>query len=61
KAFANGAFVQDTLAYHWARMIEALHCAESIELLLGDEDISGDDLVVTGEKRDEGIGVIEAP
>jgi len=61
KAFANGSFVQDTLAYHWARMIEALYCAESIELLLNDEDISGDDLVVTGEKRSEGIGVIEAP
>lgn len=61
RAFADGGFVQDTLAYHWARMIEALYCAECIELLLGDEDISGDDLVVSGEKRSEGIGVIEAP
>jgi len=61
KAFANGSFVQDTLAYHWARMIEVLYCAESIELLLNDEDISGSDLIVTGEKRNEGIGVIEAP
>jgi len=61
RAFADGGFVHDTLAYHWARMIEALYCAESIELLLNDEDISGDDLVVTGEKQSEGIGVIEAP
>jgi len=61
KAFADGAFVQDTLAYHWARMIEVLHCAEAIERLLNDPDISGDDLVVTGEKRHEGVGVIEAP
>jgi len=61
RAFADGGFVQDTLAYHWARMIEVLYCAESIELLLNDADISGDDLVVTGEKRSEGIGVIEAP
>lgn len=61
KSYGNGGFVQDTLAYHWARMIEALHCAESIELLLNDPDISGDDLVVTGEKQREGIGVIEAP
>ncbi|PIP03016.1 MAG: Ni/Fe hydrogenase subunit alpha [Zetaproteobacteria bacterium CG12_big_fil_rev_8_21_14_0_65_54_13] len=61
RAFADGGFVHDTLAYHWARMIEALHCAESIELLLNDQDISGDDLVVTGEKQSEGIGVIEAP
>jgi len=59
--FADGNLVQDTLAYHWARMIEVLHCAESIERLLCDPDISGHDLVVTGEKRREGIGVIEAP
>ncbi|MCF7822442.1 MAG: Ni/Fe hydrogenase subunit alpha [Mariprofundaceae bacterium] len=60
-AFGNGAFVHDTLAYHWARMIEALHCAESIHDLLNDADILGSDLVVKGEKREEGIGVIEAP
>ncbi len=59
--FADGQLVQDTLAYHWARMIEVLHCAESIERLLYDPDISGYDLVLTGEKRREGIGVIEAP
>jgi len=53
--------VHDTLAYHWARMIEVLHCAESIQLLLNDPDITGSDLVVSGEKRREGIGVIEAP
>ena len=61
KAFAGGGFVHDTLAYHWARMIEALHCAESIRDLLNDPDILGTDLVVKGEKREEGIGVIEAP
>ncbi|MGB9093159.1 MAG: nickel-dependent hydrogenase large subunit, partial [Gallionella sp.] len=58
----NGGFVQDTLAYHWARMIEALHCAESINELLHDPEITGSDLVADpGEKRSEGIGVIEAP
>jgi len=61
KAYGNGGYVHDTLGYHWARMIEALHCAESIRELLHDPDILGDDLVVTGEKREEGIGVIEAP
>ncbi len=61
KAYGSGGFVHDTLAYHWARMIEALHCAESIKELLHDPDILGDDLVVIGEKREEGIGVIEAP
>jgi len=62
KEFGHGGFVQDTLAYHWARMIEALHCAESINDLLHDQDITGTDLVVKlGDKRREGIGVIEAP
>ena len=62
REFGNGDSVQDTLAYHWARMIEALHCAESIQDLLHDPDITGTDLVADlGDKRREGIGVIEAP
>jgi NAD-reducing hydrogenase large subunit len=62
KAFGHGGFVHDTLAYHWARMIEALHCAESIQELLHDTEITGTDLVaVHGDRRNEGIGVIEAP
>ncbi|MBF0281800.1 MAG: Ni/Fe hydrogenase subunit alpha [Zetaproteobacteria bacterium] len=62
KSLGGGAFVQDTLAYHWARMIEVLHCAESIERLLHDPEILGTDLQAPlGEKRSEGIGVIEAP
>ncbi|MCH9696612.1 MAG: Ni/Fe hydrogenase subunit alpha [Gammaproteobacteria bacterium] len=56
-----GAAVQSSLAFHWARMIEILHCAESIKTLLHDPDLLGNDLVVTGEKQLEGIGVIEAP
>jgi len=50
-----------TMAYHWARMIEVLHSIEKIIDLLHDPDLQGEDLVVTGERRDEGIGVIEAP
>ncbi len=50
-----------TLAYHWARMIEALHCVEKIKELLLDPDLQGTDLVVKGERREEGIAVIEAP
>jgi len=60
--YGQGGLVHDTLAYHWARMIEALHCAESIERLLADTDITGSELVVPeGQRRREGIGVIEAP
>jgi NAD-reducing hydrogenase large subunit len=62
RAFADGGIVHDTLAYHWARMIEALHCAESINDLLHDPDVTGTDLVATqGDKQLIGIGVIEAP
>lgn len=61
KAHANGGMVHSTLAFHWARLIEALHCAESIKTLLHDPDILGGELVAQGEKRYEGIGVIEAP
>ena len=56
-----GGPVQSSLAYHWARMIEVLHSAEAIQRLLNDVDIMGSDLMTQGEKRYEGIGVIEAP
>jgi NAD-reducing hydrogenase large subunit len=61
KAHSGEAMVHSTLAFHWARLIEVLHCAESIKQLLHDPDIMGQDLVAQGEKRYEGIGVIEAP
>ena len=57
----GGTLVHSTLAFHWARLIEVLHCAESIKSLLDDPDIMSSDLVTQGEKRYEGIGVIEAP
>lgn len=53
--------VHFTLAYHWARMIEALHCAESIQQILTDPDLKSDDLMRDGQRRSEGVGVIEAP
>ncbi len=58
-----GRPVQSTLAYHWARMIELLYCAESIKVLLMDEDITGDDLINPSDGRlhHRAVGVIEAP
>ena len=50
-----------TMAYHWARMIEVLHSIEKIGELLHDPDLQGEDLVLTGERRSEGVGIIEAP
>ncbi len=61
KAHGDGGMVHSTLAYHWARMIEALHCAESIRQLLLDAEITGSDLSAQRDRRFEGIGVIEAP
>lgn len=49
------------MAYHWARMIEVLHSAEKIRDLLNDTDLQGEDLVVKGDRRPEGVGLIEAP
>jgi NAD-reducing hydrogenase large subunit len=60
-ARGQGGPVHATLAYHWARLIVMIHCAETIKTLLFDDDLQGTDLVVTGERRREGIAIIEAP
>jgi NAD-reducing hydrogenase large subunit len=64
-AHGNGQPIHATLAYHWARMIEMLHAAETIKDLLHDDDIAGTDLMVAGTRQPgtegEGVGVIEAP
>ncbi len=61
RALTRGQPNQMSLAYHWARMIEVLHCVEKIRDLLHDSDLQGDDLLLRGERREEGVGVIEAP
>ena len=61
RSFNQDKPVQSVLAYHWARLIELLFCAESIQMLLDDPDISGNDLVNKGDLQAKGIGVIEAP
>jgi NAD-reducing hydrogenase large subunit len=60
-AFDGGNAAGATLGFHWARMIEMLHAAESIKDLLHDDDIMGNDLMVSGERAGRGVGVIEAP
>ncbi|MEI6745184.1 MAG: Ni/Fe hydrogenase subunit alpha [Methylococcaceae bacterium] len=52
--------VHSTLAFHWARLIELLHCAESIKELLNDPDVLKHEEPAKGERRFEGVGVIEA-
>jgi NAD-reducing hydrogenase large subunit len=60
-AFAGKKVVNSTMYSHWARLIEVLHCAEEMKILLHDPDILGTDLVTTGIPRLKGIGIIEAP
>ncbi|GAB4171000.1 MAG: Ni/Fe hydrogenase subunit alpha [Rhodocyclaceae bacterium] len=61
KSFDGGAALHAPLAYHWCRMIEMLHAAEGIRSLLLDNDLSGAELVVRGQRALRGVGVIEAP
>ena len=60
---ANGGVpAHGALLTHWARMIEMLHAAELARDLLDDPEITGTDLMADkGPRREEGIGVIEAP
>jgi len=60
-AESGGCPVHATLAYHWARLICLVHCAETIKELLFDDDLQGTDLVLRGERRGEGVACIEAP
>jgi len=60
-ALNDGKPINITMAYHWARMIEVLHAVEKIKQLLHDPDLQGEDLVVRGERREECVGVLEAP
>ncbi|MFA7291215.1 MAG: Ni/Fe hydrogenase subunit alpha [Rhodocyclaceae bacterium] len=59
--YAGGTPMHAALAYHWTRMIEMLHAAEMIKDLLHDPDLLGHDLMVTGERVSEGVGMLEAP
>jgi NAD-reducing hydrogenase large subunit len=61
-AQGGGGLVHATLAYHWARLICMIHCAEIIRDLLFDDDLQGTDLVADpGERAGRGVAVIEAP
>ncbi len=50
-----------TMCYHWARMVEMLHAAEVIRDLLDDPDVLAGDLLTSGPRREETVGLIEAP
>jgi F420-non-reducing hydrogenase large subunit len=58
----GGKPVHQTLATHWARLVELLYAAERWMELAGDPEITGPDYrVVPTRTPDEGVGVVEAP
>jgi len=58
----GGKPVHNTLAYHWARLIEALQAAEAMKQLLEDKTITDPNIRnIPTETPDEGVGIIEAP
>jgi NAD-reducing hydrogenase large subunit len=62
KALNGGKPVENTLYYHYARLIEALFAAERVRMLLDDPDILSTDIQNTRyDLKGEGVGVIEAP
>lgn len=58
----GGKPVHNTLAYHWARLIEMLQAVETIEKLINDKEITSPDIRNLPTKTPvEGVGVVEAP
>ena len=58
----GGKPVHNTLAFHWARLVEALYASERLLELARDPELTSPDIVnlPTATPR-EGIGVVEAP
>lgn len=61
KSYTNGKPNNMCMHMHWARLIETLHAAEMIKILLNDPDLLKGELVTKGTKVNRGVGVIEAP
>lgn len=62
KALNSGKPVENTLYYHYARLIEALFATEKVRVLLDDPDIMSTQILNSRQEfRGEGVGVLEAP
>jgi NAD-reducing hydrogenase large subunit len=61
KAYNNGKPSLRPMHFHWARLIEIIHAAEKMKILLNDPDLMEGELVKKGTKNEEGVGLIEAP
>lgn len=62
RAMNDGKPIENTLHYHYARLIETIFAIEKVRELLDDPDIMGNDILNTRHNfQGEGVGVIEAP
>lgn len=62
RAINPGKPIENTLYYHYARLIETLYAIEQVKVLLDDPDILSTDVLNTRQEvKGEGVGVIEAP
>jgi F420-non-reducing hydrogenase large subunit len=58
----GGKPVHSTLAFHWARLVEALYASERVLELAHDPEITSPDIVnLPTATPQEGVGVVEAP
>ncbi|MFC1899890.1 Ni/Fe hydrogenase subunit alpha [Chloroflexota bacterium] len=58
----GGKPVHNTLAFHWARLIEALYAAERVLELAHDPELTSPDIVnLPTATPKEGVGIVEAP
>jgi F420-non-reducing hydrogenase large subunit len=61
----GGKPVHNTLAFHWARLIEVLYTAERMDQLAGDRALTDPDIrclpAGAPQKGDQAVGVCEAP
>lgn len=58
----GGKPVHNTLAFHWARLIEALQAAETMVRLLEDKSITDTKIRnIPTQTPTEGVGIVEAP
>lgn len=62
KSLNKGKPVENTLYYHYARLIECLFAVERVSVLCADPDILSTDILNTRKDfKGRGVGVIEAP
>ena len=62
KSLNNGKPVENTLYYHYARLIECLFAIERVSVLCDDPDIVSTDILNTRQDfKGRGVGIIEAP